>query len=118
MENSKKVLGLLGLCTKAGAICFGTESCIDLINKRKVKLIIVAEDSADRTKRNLEFICKNNNVKICFFSTIEELSKAIGKNNKAVIGIKNINFANQIEKIINGGEIIGENKDTRNSKKA
>ena len=107
MIGNKKVLGLLGLCTKAGAICFGTDSCIDLVEKGKVKLIIVAEDSADRTKRNMEFICNKNNTKICFFGTIDEISKAIGKNNKAVIGIKNKSFADQLEKIINGGEIIG-----------
>lgn len=107
MESNKKVLGLLGLCTKAGEICFGTDACIDLITKKKIKLLIVAEDASDRTKRNLEFICNGNDTKICFYGSIEELSKAIGKNNKAVIGIKNKNFANQIEKIINGGEIIG-----------
>lgn len=107
MENNKKILGLLGLCTKAGKIAFGTDACIDLINRNKIKLLIVANDASDRTKRNLEFICKQNNTKISFFGEIEKLSKAIGKNNKAVIGIKDINFANQIEKIINGGEIIG-----------
>ena len=35
------------------------------------------------------------------------MSHAIGKNNKAVIGIKDLSFANEIEKIINGGEAIG-----------
>lgn len=36
--------------------------------------------------------------------TIESLSKAIGKTNKAVIGIKEENLAKQIQKINNGGE--------------
>ncbi len=105
--TNNKVYGLLGLCAKAGKVCFGTDACIDLIEKKKVKLIIVATDASDRTKRNLEFICNNNRVKICFYGNIEELSKSIGKNNKAVIGIKEENFAKQIEKIINGGEVIG-----------
>lgn len=105
--TNKKILGLLGLCTKAGDICFGTDACIDLILRKKVKLIIVAQDAAERTKRNLEFVCKENDIKIIFLGTIEEISKAIGKDNKAVIGIKNKNFALEIEKIINGGEIIG-----------
>ncbi|MCI9287183.1 MAG: 50S ribosomal protein L7ae [Clostridia bacterium] len=104
---NNRVLGLIGLCTKAGKICFGTDACTDLIIKKKIELVIVANDASDRTKRNFEFICNKNNTKICFFGTIENLSKAIGKNNKAVIGIKSKDFANQIEKIINGGEIIG-----------
>ena len=105
--TNKKILGLLGLCTKAGDICFGTDACIDLILRKKVKLIMVAQDASERTKRNLEFVCKENDIKIIFLGTIEEISRAIGKDNKAVIGIKNKNFALEIEKIINGGEIIG-----------
>ena len=107
MINNKKVLGLLGLTTKAGKICFGTDVCIDLIQRNKVKLIIVATDAADRTKRNFKFLYDKNNIKIAEFSTIEEISKAIGKNNKAVVGIKDNNLASEIYKIINGGEIIG-----------
>lgn len=105
--TESKVLGLLGLSAKAGKICFGRDACIDLIEKRKIKLVIVATDAADRTKKDIKFICDNNNTKICFYGTIEVLSKAIGKSNKAVIGIKEENFAKQIEKIINGGEVIG-----------
>lgn len=79
MENKQRVLGLLGLCTKAGEICFGTDACIDFIQKAKVKLIIVAEDAADRTKRNFEFLSKQHTIPIVIFGTIEENSKAIGK---------------------------------------
>ncbi len=100
-------MGLLGLCAKARKIESGTDACIELIGKKKVKLIIVAVDAVDRTKRNLEFVCNKHNVKICFYGEISKLSHAIGKSNKAVIGIKEENFANQILKIINGGEIIG-----------
>lgn len=104
---NKKIYGLLGLCTKAGKVCFGRDACIELIEKKKVKIIIVADDASDRTKKDLQFICENNNTKIYFYGTIENLSKAIGKSNKAVIGIKDENFSKQIEKIINGGEVIG-----------
>ena len=38
---------------------------------------------------------------------IDEISKAIGQSNKAVVGIKDINFSKEIVKIINGGEAIG-----------
>lgn len=97
----------MGLCMRAGAMTFGTEVCLDLIEKRKLKLVIVAEDAADRTKRNFEFMCHKNQIKMLVFATIEELSQTIGQKNKAVFGIKNENFAKQIYKIINGGDIIG-----------
>lgn len=38
---------------------------------------------------------------------IEELSKAIGKPNKAIVGIKEVNLSKEILKINNGGDVIG-----------
>lgn len=38
---------------------------------------------------------------------MDELSKAIGKENKAIFAVKDINLANEIKRIYDGGEIIG-----------
>lgn len=92
---------------KRGGIICGTDACMDLIEKKKVKLIIIASDAADRTKKNFEIACKRNEIPICIYGEILELSNAVGKQNKAVFGIKNQSFANEIRKIISGGEIIG-----------
>lgn len=104
---NNKIYGLLGLATKAGKLSFGTESCLDMIYKRKVKLIIVAEDTAERTMKNFKEKCLQNNIKFYIFGNKNEISKAIGKVNKTVIGIKDKNFAEAIEKILNGGDVIG-----------
>lgn len=106
MEQNK-VLRLLGLATRAGKIAFGTESTIDTINKEKAKLVIVAEDSADRTKRNIMRIAEENKVPVRVYGNIENLSKSIGKENKAIVCIKDSNFSKEILKIIDGGEVIG-----------
>lgn len=104
-----KVLGLLGLATKAGKIIFGTDACIEGIEKNKIKLIIIATDASDRLKDKFVKLCsnKNNQIKLIIFGTINEISASTGKNNKAVIGVKDINFSNEIIKITNGGEVIG-----------
>ena len=104
---NKKILGLLGLCAKARKITFGTDSTIDEIKKKNVKLVIVAENSSERTREKLKKICEINNVYIMIFGSIEDLSKSIGKTNKAIIGIKDINFAKEIKRIYNGGDVIG-----------
>lgn len=106
MEQNK-VYRLLGLATRAGKIAFGTESVTETVTKRKAKLVIVAIDSADRTKRNLVRVCEENNINIREYGNIEELSKCIGKQNKAVIAIKDTNFSNEILRLIDGGEVIG-----------
>ena len=104
---NNNILGLIGLAMKAGKVAFGADSVEETIIKRKAKLIIVSNESSERTKSKFIKLCENYNIPIIIDGTIEELSKTIGKSNKAVIGIKDINFANSIQKKYDGGDIIG-----------
>ncbi|MBQ2938386.1 MAG: ribosomal L7Ae/L30e/S12e/Gadd45 family protein [Clostridia bacterium] len=106
MINSK-ILGLIGLAMKAGKVSFGADSVEENIVKKKVKLVIVSKDSSERTRKKFVDICENYNIPIIIDGDIENLSKAIGKNNKAIIGIKDINFADSIQKKYDGGDVIG-----------
>ncbi len=95
MEN--KIYGLLGLCTRAGKISFGTEAVLEKISKRKVKLLIIAEDTSEKSKKKILDIAQKNNVPYIIFGTIFDNSKAIGKVNKAIIAIEDKNFAEAIK---------------------
>ena len=106
MINSK-ILGLIGLAARARKVCFGADSVEERINKNKVKLLFVAEDASERTKDKFKKIAIERNIPIIIKGEIEVLSKAIGKSNKAIIGIEDINLSNEIQKINNGGEVIG-----------
>ena len=97
-------MGLIGLATRAGKIVFGTDACLEQIIKRNAKLVIVAKDASERTIKNK---CIENNVMFYNILTVDEISKCIGKDNKAVIGIKDNNIAKEIAKKIDGGEVIG-----------
>ena len=108
LEN--KVEGLIGLCMKAGKVSFGMDATINQIRLHKSKLVIIAKDSSMNTKNIIKRICEFENIRIIEFDTIEKKSKAIGKINKAIISIDDINFANAIQgKISSGGENFGEN---------
>ena len=104
---NNNILGLIGLAMKAWKIAFGADSVEESILKRKVKLVIVSEESSERTKSKFIKLCQNYNIPIIIDGNIDDLSKTIGKSNKAVIGIKDINFANSIQKKYDGGDIIG-----------
>ena len=106
MKNNK-ICGLLGLARRAGKITFGTETCIQELEKNNIKLVIIANDASERTKMNFINIWKNKKIPIYQILNIDDISNAIGQSNKAVIGIKDTNFSNEIIKIINGGEAIG-----------
>ena len=74
---------------------------------RKAKLIIVSKEASDRTKEKFQKLSEEYKVPIIIDGNIEELSKAIGKDNKATFAVKDINLANEIKRIYDGGEVIG-----------
>ena len=107
--HKKRIFGLIGLCAKAGNIVCGIDATIQEIERKKVKLVIVAEDSSERTKKNIKLICQNKKIKIIEIGRMEELSMTIGKTNTAIIGIKSKSITDGIEKIIKeniGGDLL------------
>ena len=104
---NKKILGLIGLSARARKISYGADSVENDIKRKKVYLVIIANDSSLRTKDKFKKIAEKYKRPIIIEGDIEELSKAIGKSNKAILGIEDINLSNEIQKMYNGGEIIG-----------
>ena len=92
---------------KAGKLTFGTDSTMDMISKKKIKLLIIAENSSERTIKHFKEKCEEYSIPYYIFGSKEEISKAIGKDNKTVIGIKDKNLAEAIKKILDGGDVIG-----------
>lgn len=107
MINKSRIFGMLGLAAKAGKIAFGSEMCEEQIYKNKIKILIISVEASERTKNKFISLCESKKIPIINIGTIDEISKSVGKENKAVIGVKDINFKNAILKIINGGEVIG-----------
>ena len=105
MLIKNKILGLIGLAARARKISYGTDSVKLQISKNNVKLIIISEEASERTKKNFIDLSEKYKVQKILFGKIEELSKAIGKSNKAVIGIQENGLASEIVKIYNGGDV-------------
>jgi ribosomal protein L7Ae-like RNA K-turn-binding protein len=103
------VYGLLGISAKAGKIIAGMDIILENLAKKKVKLVIVAEDASEKTIKNIRYYCEKENVELIIFGNISENSKSIGKHNKAIIGILDKNLANSLQKVIHGGEEFGKN---------
>ncbi len=103
----RKILGLLGLAARARKIAYGADSVKLQIAKNKVRLLIISEEASERTKKDFIELSDKNKIHKIVAGNIEELSKTIGKSNKAVIGILDKELANGIIKIYNGGDVIG-----------
>lgn len=107
MVTKNKIFGYLGLCMKAGKLAFGTEAVIESLEKRKAKMVLMASDCSERTQKKFQEITEQYQIPLFTIGTIEEISNAIGKDNKSVVSIKDSNIAKEIERIINGGDTIG-----------
>jgi len=114
--TNNKIYSFLGLATKAGKVVSGEEACERVIKAGKAKLVIVADDASERTKRKFKSICNYNGVKLKFFGEKIFLGKFIGKEARSVIAVLGKEFAERLGEMIeginieSGGEQIGESQ--------
>ncbi len=74
--------------------------CIEKIKFKKAKLLIIAEDTSQNTKDKINRVCEENKIKLYEYGKKDEISYAIGKQNKTVVAILDNNFAKNLEKLI------------------
>jgi len=96
----KKFLSMLGIGKKAGLIVSGEMSCIQSIKERKSKLLIIALDASNNTKKKFYSLCKKEKVKFIEIGLKEELGIAIGKGLTSVISVNDEAFSKALVKII------------------
>ena len=90
LEN--KIYSMLSLCQRAGKLYSGGYSCDKTIKSGKAQLVIIAKDTGENSKKQFIDICRNNNVRVYLFGTKENLGKYIGKGDKTIVCITDINF--------------------------
>lgn len=101
MENSKKVLNLLGLATKAGKIVSGEFSTEKAVKDGKARIVVVSEEASDNTRKMFTNMCTYYKVPIYFFGKKEELGHAMGKERRASLAILDEGFAKAVVKQMN-----------------
>lgn len=100
IQNGNKALNMLGLATKAGQTVTGDEGCRLAIKRGKAKLVLIAQDASDNTKKTIKKLCLNYETKYIEFSTKDDLGQFSGKTNRAVVAIVQNGFAKAIHDII------------------
>lgn len=88
----------LGLAQKAGKVAAGDLSVEGALLNRKAKLLLIAADAAEATKKNLYSIATRCSVPIYEVLSKAELGLAIGKSPRSSIAILDKNFVIMVEK--------------------
>jgi len=95
-----KALSMIGIATKAGKIVTGEFSTEKSVKEGKAKLVIVADDSSDNTKKKFQNMCDYYHTTICFFSDKNSLGNACGKEFRASLAVIDEGLANAVKKQI------------------
>lgn len=96
---NQKFYSFLGLCQKSGQIVSGEIGVNNEFKKGNIKLLILAEDASDSTKERYLYLAKKQKVKSIISGNKDLLGSAIGKNYRAIIGIKDKSMADNLMKI-------------------
>ena len=93
-----KVLSMLGLAAKAGAIASGEFSTEKSVKEGKAFLVIVAGDASENTKKHFRDMTTFYEVPMYVYSEKEMIGHAIGKEFRASLAVQDIGFAKEIIK--------------------
>lgn len=88
-----KIYSMLGIAKKGGNISIGYDvTCLD-VKDNKSKLVLIAADASDKTKKNILFICDKYGVKYIEYGEKDILGKSLGKKMVSVLSVKDTNIA-------------------------
>ena len=93
-----KVMSYLGFAAKAGKIVNGYNTCMFMMEKRKVRLVLLAADLAENSIKKMISLASKHRVPYRVFGTMEELSHMTGT--AGIFAITDTNFAEVILKEI------------------
>lgn len=99
-SKNQKVGSLLGLAQRAGKIVSGEDTVQREVAKGKVYLLIVAADSSENTKKQAEKWSIHHQVPIRYCFDRGYLGNAIGKEWRAIIGVKDRGFSKELQRYI------------------
>ncbi|SDY90632.1 L7Ae/L30e/S12e/Gadd45 family ribosomal protein [Tindallia californiensis] len=98
--NEHKMITMLGFASKSRNIVSGETGCRIALEKKKAKLLIIAEDATNGTKVLFERISAQQGIPYIFFGTKVELGRAIGKSARSTIVINDDGMADSITRMV------------------
>lgn len=96
--TNPKALSALGMAMRAGKLVTGDETVLKAVRGGKVRLVIVAEDASDNTKKKYRDKCATYGVPLEEAFDRAALGAAIGKEERVLVGIADAGFAALVRK--------------------
>ncbi|MFC4775351.1 L7Ae/L30e/S12e/Gadd45 family ribosomal protein [Paenibacillus sp. GCM10023252] len=94
--KSPKALSTLGMAMRAGMLATGDEIVLKAVQKGQAKLVIVAGDASDNTKKKFRDKCSTYGVPLAIAFDRAALGHAIGKSERVIIAVTDSKFGQMI----------------------
>ncbi len=95
-----KHLNLLGLCYRARKCVVGEELILQSVQSNQAKLVLIAQDISERSKKTLVNKCMSYHVPYFIVEGRTELGRAIGKSDRVAVSIIDNGFANKMAELL------------------
>lgn len=95
-KDKDKVLNYLGLAARGRMLAVGYNTCVFMINKRKVKLLVIAGDLSENSVKKMTSAAERGGVPYRIYGKKDTLSQRTGKTDSGIFGITDENLARTI----------------------
>ena len=102
--NERKIISYMGFARKARRLTAGTEACRAGLDKKEIKIIVLAGDVAENTADKWHTLAERAGVPLVVVGTIESLSQATGNFNRGIYGVTDKELAQAISRAAQGEE--------------
>ena len=106
MVDNQSVYRLLGLANRAGRVIGGRDAVDKAIRQKQACLVIIADDTAKRTNRQIREMAGRENVSVSEFGQKDLLGHWTGAASRAAVAVMDTHFAVRLNELIDQIEMI------------
>ncbi len=100
VPDEKKIYSLIGLAKRAGYVESGEFCCEKAVKEGRAKLVIIAGDASDNTKKKFTNMCSYYKKDLVFFGIKDGLGHSLGNEFRASVAVTDSGFAEKIKGLI------------------
>lgn len=105
-KSDEKILGMIGLCKRAGKLITGEQAVLESLRNSSSALIIISSDASAGTVKKITDKCKNYKKDYIVFSDRYTLGKYTKKEYAVSVSVNDMNFAKKILELYSDNSLI------------
>lgn len=91
-----KIESYMGFAARARSLSTGYNTCVFMMEKGKIRLLVLAEDLSENSKEKMIRAAKQYEVPYRIYGKMDELSHITGTEGKGIFGLADKNLADAI----------------------